>query len=157
MMVALPMGELGWARCLDNVADILRRGAWYPVVEETGDGHLVVSVRDERVRLSRHDVRMRPDAPTHWSVVVRTGVLRPTLGGKDGGGDDVRRLSPLPRAPGLQRQARYDDLPALRPHVVGGLVGDLLTATARSAVRRQPPAFLRHRSSRESSGAIARR
>src|SRR5437879_13329162 len=76
------MGKLGWARCLDNVADILRRGAWYPVVEETGDGHLVVSVRDERVRLSRHDVRMRPDAPTHWSVVVRTGVLRPTLGGK---------------------------------------------------------------------------
>src|SRR2546429_7876188 len=82
MMVALPMGEFGWARCLDNVADILRRGAWYPVVEETGDGHLVVSVRDERVRLSRHDVRVRPDAPTHWSVVVRTGVLRPTLGGR---------------------------------------------------------------------------
>src|SRR2546422_7354048 len=76
------MGELGWARCLDNVADILRRGAWYPVVEETGDGHLVVSVRDERVRLSRHDVRVRPDAPTHWSVVVRTGVLRPALGGR---------------------------------------------------------------------------
>ena len=76
------MGELGWARCLDNVADILRGGAWYPVVEETGDGHLVVSVRDERVRLSRHDVRVRPDAPTHWSVVVRTGVLRPTLGGR---------------------------------------------------------------------------
>src|SRR2546426_8781942 len=76
------MGKLGWARCLDNVADILRRGAWYAVVEETGDGHLVVSVRDQRVRLSRHDVRMRPDAPTDWSIVVRTGVLRPTLGGK---------------------------------------------------------------------------
>ena len=76
------MGKLGWARCLDNVADILRRGAWYAVVEATGDGHLVVSVRDQRVRLSRHDVRMRPDAPTDWSIVVRTGVLRPTLGGK---------------------------------------------------------------------------
>src|SRR2546427_7977652 len=76
------MGKLGWARCLDNVADILRRGAWYAVVEETGDGHLVVSVRDQRVRLSRHDVRMRPDAPTDWSIVVRTGVLRPTLGGE---------------------------------------------------------------------------
>src|SRR5213594_3485084 len=76
------MGKLGWARCLDNVADILRRGAWYAVVEETGDGHLVVSVRDQRVRLSRHDVRMRPDAPTDWSIVVRTGVLWPALGGK---------------------------------------------------------------------------
>src|SRR2546427_3512489 len=31
---------LGWARCADNVADVLRRGAWYPVVEESGDGHV---------------------------------------------------------------------------------------------------------------------
>src|SRR2546430_12937845 len=68
------MGKLGWARCLDNVADILRRGAWYAVVEETGDGRLVVSVRDQRVRLSRHDVRMRPDAPTDWSIVARAHV-----------------------------------------------------------------------------------
>src|SRR5207244_120037 len=36
---------LGWARCADNVADVLRRGAWYPVVEESGDGHVVVEVR----------------------------------------------------------------------------------------------------------------
>src|SRR5437867_12437947 len=151
------MGKLGWARCLDNVADILRRGAWYAVVEETGDGHLVVSVRDQRVRLSRHDVRMRPDAPTDWSIVVRTGVLRPALGGKGMEVVTTYAVPPLPRAPGLQRQARHDDLPALRPHVVGGLVGDLLTATARSAVRLQPSAFLRHRSSGESSGAIARR
>src|SRR2546422_8920758 len=28
---------LGWARCADNVADILRRGAWYPIVEESAD------------------------------------------------------------------------------------------------------------------------
>src|SRR2546427_2202493 len=34
---------LGWARCADNVADVLRRGAWYPVVEESGDGHVVRS------------------------------------------------------------------------------------------------------------------
>src|ERR1051325_178053 len=31
---------LGWARCADNVADILRRGAWYPIVEESPDGHV---------------------------------------------------------------------------------------------------------------------
>lgn len=76
------MAKLGWARCNDNVADILRRGAWYPILEETGDGHVVVSVREQRVRLSLVDVHVRPDPPESWSVVVRTGVLRPTLGGK---------------------------------------------------------------------------
>jgi len=73
---------LGWARCADNVADVLRRGAWYPVVEEAADGHVVVEVRRERIRLKRADVTVRVEPPDHWSVVVRTGVLRPTLGGK---------------------------------------------------------------------------
>src|SRR2546430_14188089 len=41
---------LGWARCADNVADILRRGAWDPIVEEA-DGHVVVEVRQQRGRL----------------------------------------------------------------------------------------------------------
>ena len=36
------MGGLGWARCLDSVADVLRRGAWYQIVEETADDHVVV-------------------------------------------------------------------------------------------------------------------
>src|SRR5213595_1540174 len=45
---------LGWARCADNVADILRRGAWYPIVEESADGHVVVEVRQQRVRLLSH-------------------------------------------------------------------------------------------------------
>jgi hypothetical protein len=76
---------LGWARCLDNVADVLRRGAWYPIVEETPDGKVVVEVRQKPVRLSRVDVTVRATPPDRWSVVVRTGVLRPTLGG----GNDV--------------------------------------------------------------------
>lgn len=80
------MPNRGWARCTDSVADVLRRGAWYPIVEETTDGHIVVQVRAKRVRLTLADVRVRDDAPTDWSVVVRTGVLRPTLGGK---GNDV--------------------------------------------------------------------
>jgi hypothetical protein len=71
----------GWARCLDNVADILRRGAWYPIIEETPDGKVVLEVRQRPVRLSRVDVRVRDQPPDRWSVVVRTGVLRPTLGG----------------------------------------------------------------------------
>ena len=77
---------LGWARCADNVADILRRGAWYPIVEESADGHVVVEVRQQRVRLPRGDVTIRTEVPDHWSVVARTGVLRPTLGGR---GSDV--------------------------------------------------------------------
>src|SRR2546426_7955696 len=73
---------LGWARSADNVADILRRGAWYPIVEESADGHVVVEVRQQRVRLPRGDVTIRTEVPDHWSVVARTGVLRPTLGGR---------------------------------------------------------------------------
>ena len=75
------MGKLGWARCLDCVADVLRRGAWYPVLEETQDGHLVLEVRSQRVRLSRNDLTVRHEPPDRWNVVVRTGVLRPTFGG----------------------------------------------------------------------------
>ena len=73
--------HLGWARCLDNVADVLRRGAWYPILEETPDGQVVVECRQKPIRMSRVDVKIRALAPDRWSVVVRTGVLRPTLGG----------------------------------------------------------------------------
>lgn len=75
------MVNRGWARCLDSVADILRRGAWYRIIEETPDEHFVVEVGTRPVRVSRHDVRVRLSPPDSWSVVVRTGVLRPTLGG----------------------------------------------------------------------------
>ena len=70
----------GWARCLDNVADVLRRGAWYPILDESGD-KVVLEVRKKQVRISRIDVDVRDTPPDHWSIVVRTGVLRPTLGG----------------------------------------------------------------------------
>src|SRR5438876_527180 len=85
---------LGWARCADNVADILRRGAWYPIVEESPDGHVVVEVRQQRVRLARVDVTVRAEPPDHWSIVARTGVLRPTLGGRGSDG-----AAPTGRAP----------------------------------------------------------
>src|SRR5437660_12061324 len=74
---------IGWARCLDNVADVLRRGAWYPIVEATAD-KVVIEVRQKPVRLSRIDVAVRDTPPDRWSIVVRTGVLRPTLGGREG-------------------------------------------------------------------------
>ncbi len=74
------MASKGWARCLDSVADILRRGAWYPIVEETSE-HVVLDVHEKRIRLSRADLQVRLTAPDNWSIVVRTGVMRPTLGG----------------------------------------------------------------------------
>jgi hypothetical protein len=79
------MASRGWARITDSVADILRRGAWYPVVEKSPDGHVVIDVRDGvQVRLSSSDVILRQQPPEAWSVVVRTGVLRPTLGKQKG-------------------------------------------------------------------------
>src|SRR2546429_7837837 len=77
---------LGWARCADNVADILRRGAWYPIVEESPDGHVVVEVRQQRVRLPRADVTVRAEPPDPRSVLAPPGVPRPTPGGGGGGG-----------------------------------------------------------------------
>ena len=86
------MARRGWARITDSVADILRRGAWYPVVDETPDGHVVVDVREGvQVRLKREDVTVRSEPPTTWSVVVRTGVLRPTLGGQKSSDIEIGR------------------------------------------------------------------
>ena len=78
------MAKPGWARITDSVADVLRRGAWYPILEETSDGDVVLDVSSRRIRLSRQDVHVRRERPQRWSVVVRTGVLRPTLGGGRG-------------------------------------------------------------------------
>src|SRR2546430_4935914 len=85
---------LGWARCADNVADVLRRGAWYPVVEESGDGHVVVEVRRGRIPPHRADGAGRTEPPPHWRVGGRTGGLRPTLGGE--GVEGVTTHAPCP-------------------------------------------------------------
>jgi len=82
--MASPPSPRGWARCLDNVADVLRRGAWYPIVDETDDGKVVIEVRKKPVRVSRIDLDVRESPPDRWSIVVRTGLLRPTLGGREG-------------------------------------------------------------------------
>ena len=76
------MPSRGWARITDRIADVLRRGAWYPIVDQTTEGDVVVNIQGGRqIRLSREDVTVRLEPPDRWSVVVRTGVLRPTLGG----------------------------------------------------------------------------
>jgi len=89
------MTTLGWARSTPGVAEILRRGAWYPIVSESADGIVVLDVRGRPVRMSLHDLRVRRAPPEQWSVVVRTGVLRPTLGGQ--GQDVANRYLVCPR------------------------------------------------------------
>jgi len=72
---------VAWVQAAPGCADLLRRGAWYPVVREEDDGQVVLDVDQQPVRVSREDLRIRPDRPETWSVVVRTGVMRPTLSG----------------------------------------------------------------------------
>ena len=77
------MSSLGWARSLSSAADLLRRGAWYPILEKAEDGHVVVVEVDKKpVRVSRIDIKVRETAPDSWCVVKRTGVMRPTWGGQ---------------------------------------------------------------------------
>jgi hypothetical protein len=70
----------GWATGAPGIADVLRRGAWYPVLEETPEG-LVIEVDQQRLLLRRDELRLSAEKPTAWSIVVRTGVMRPTLSG----------------------------------------------------------------------------
>jgi hypothetical protein len=82
--MVVPMNERRWARCTDGVADVLRRGAWYRIVDETGEDEVLLEVRGRPIRFSRADLTIRSTPPDAWSIVVRTGVLRPTLGGGRG-------------------------------------------------------------------------
>ena len=83
-----------WARTQDKFAATLRRGAWYPVVEEDPAGQVVVQVGQERVTLKREMALVRTEPPTHWSVVVRTGVMRPTWGGQHNVSDNTYAVCP---------------------------------------------------------------
>jgi hypothetical protein len=70
-----------WATGAPGKGDVLRRGAWYPVLEETPT-ELVIEVDHQPMRVPHEEVRVRADRPTMWSVVIRTGVMRPTLAGQ---------------------------------------------------------------------------
>jgi len=70
----------GWATGAPGVADVLRRGAWYPVLEMDDDG-VLIEVDHMPMRFRTDELRMRDDRPDMWSVVTRTGVMRPTLAG----------------------------------------------------------------------------
>lgn len=71
----------GWATGTPKLGDSLRRGAWYPIKDYGDDGSVRIEVDHVLVSFSRDDLRIRPDKPASWSVVSRTGVMRPTLAG----------------------------------------------------------------------------
>ena len=100
------MTTLGWARSTPGVADVLRRGAWYPIIAEPSDGKVELDVRGARVWVSVADVHVRREPPEQWSVVIRAGVLRPTLGG---GKEVVTQYAVCPHC---QRRQDYTSKPA---------------------------------------------
>lgn len=70
-----------WARLDQPGADLLRRGAWYPVVRHGPSGELVLLVDRRELPVAASFLRLRDEAPTEWSVVRRVGLLNLTWGG----------------------------------------------------------------------------
>ena len=60
-----------WARVAKAEAHGLRRGAWYPVVNDTTDSMIVLDVNKENRPVSRAWLQFRDQRPTKWSVVRR--------------------------------------------------------------------------------------
>lgn len=94
----------GWAAGTAATADVLRRGAWYPVIEQAEDGTILLQVDTEQVRVRKTDVRFRGDRPDMWSIVVRTGVMRPTLVGP-------RLVTTYAVCPDCTARQEFDDRP----------------------------------------------
>ncbi|HYL56216.1 MAG TPA: hypothetical protein VEU73_11655 [Gemmatimonadales bacterium] len=65
------MGGIGWARGSGHFAEErgLRRGEWYQVLEDQGEGWLVLDVNDVHVRITRGHLLVRRSQPKTWSVV----------------------------------------------------------------------------------------
>ncbi len=68
------MGAIGWARGSGEFAEHrgLRRGEWYKVLEDQGEGWLVLDVNDVQVRITRDHLLVRRSQPKTWSVVRLT-------------------------------------------------------------------------------------
>ncbi len=66
---------VGWARLWAIVKPatnrLLRRGAWYPVVDDSANGKVVVGVRKRRVSVPRRFLEVRDSRPTRFTVVNR--------------------------------------------------------------------------------------
>jgi hypothetical protein len=58
-----------WARVLESGAHGLRRGAWYPVVNDSSASMVVLDVRKNNVPVERASVELAEAKPDKWSVV----------------------------------------------------------------------------------------
>lgn len=65
-------GIMGWARVRPPGAHYLRRGAWYPVVNDRASTLIVLDVARRNVAVTRDAVELRSDAPDRFSVVIRS-------------------------------------------------------------------------------------
>jgi hypothetical protein len=65
------MRNVHWARSRGDRAekDGVRRGAWYPVVEDEAKPWVVVDVHHVEIRVPREHLEIRPEPPAGWSVV----------------------------------------------------------------------------------------
>ncbi len=65
------MKRNGWARVRPPGIDGLRRGAWYPVVDDSAPDSVVLDVRGEKITVPRLRVHIRRLKPERCGVVVR--------------------------------------------------------------------------------------
>ncbi len=64
------MAAKKWARVKRSGAHGLRRGAWYPVVNDTKPELVFVDVNRRNMPVARELVELAEDAPECWSVVM---------------------------------------------------------------------------------------
>ena len=62
-------GPKKWARVKLSGAHNLRRGAWYPVVNDSNPKIVVLDVAKRNVPVPRESVELANDRPDKWSVV----------------------------------------------------------------------------------------
>jgi hypothetical protein len=62
---------LGWARVRPPGAYSLRRGAWYPVVDDNQSTEVVIALPIRTVVIPRGHLQIRRHRPERFSVVVR--------------------------------------------------------------------------------------
>jgi hypothetical protein len=70
MVGGLLMAAKKWARVKRSGAHGLRRGAWYPVVNDKKPELVFVDVNRRNVPVPRDLVELAGDAPERWSVVM---------------------------------------------------------------------------------------
>jgi hypothetical protein len=58
-----------WARVLQSGAHGLRRGAWYPVVNDSSPTFVIIDVSKKNIPVDRKSIQLADDKPTLWSVV----------------------------------------------------------------------------------------